>query len=75
MGVPVRVTVDAWKCQSHLKCVAAAPELFRYDEEHSYTVAGEGEVLAEFEEAAKRAISLCPEGAITSQGGSVAESC
>ncbi|MBV9660502.1 MAG: ferredoxin [Acidimicrobiales bacterium] len=61
----MKVSVDPWKCQSHLKCVSEAPGVFRYDEERSYSCAIEGEVPTELEDAARRAVSLCPEGAIS----------
>jgi ferredoxin len=61
----VKVSVDPWKCTSHLQCVAAAPDVFTYDEERSYSVAIQGDVPPEHEAAAQRAVRLCPEGAIT----------
>ena len=61
----MKLVVDPWKCQSHLQCMAAAPELFRYEEEYSYAVAIEGEVPSKLEDAARRAVTLCPERAIT----------
>jgi ferredoxin len=63
----MRITVDAWKCQSHLNCVSAVPKLFTFDEEHSYAVAIDGSVPSDLEAEARRAISLCPEGAISIQ--------
>lgn len=60
----MKLTVDSWKCQSHLPCIAVAPELFEYDDEHSYTVAASGEVLANLERAARDAVVQCPEHAI-----------
>jgi len=61
----VKVTVDPWACQSHLQCVAIAPGLFEYDDDHSYSRAVEGDVPPELEEAARRAAAQCPERAIT----------
>jgi ferredoxin len=61
----MKVTVDPWKCTSHLQCVATAPEVFTYDEERSYSVAVGGELPPELEEAALRAVRLCPESAIS----------
>jgi ferredoxin len=61
----MKVSVDPWKCTSHLQCVAAAPDVFTYDEERSYSIAIEGEVPPEQEEAVMRAVGLCPEGAIS----------
>jgi len=60
----MRLTVDSWKCQSHLQCIAVAPELFEYDDEHSYTVAITGEVPVRLERAARDAVAQCPEHAI-----------
>ena len=61
----MKVVVDPWTCQSHLSCVAVAPELFSYDEERSYSCAIDGEVPAHLEAAARRAVAQCPEGAIS----------
>ena len=61
----MKVSVDPWKCQSHMKCVADAPGVFHYDEERSYACALEGDVPAGLEVAARRAVSRCPEGAIS----------
>jgi ferredoxin len=60
----MKITVDAWKCQSHLQCVAIAPELFEYDAEHSYTVAIKDHVPEALERAARDAVRQCPERAI-----------
>jgi len=60
----MRITVDSWKCQSHLQCVAIAPELFQYDSEHSYTVAIGDEVPEALQQAARDAVNQCPERAI-----------
>jgi ferredoxin len=61
----MRVVVDPWECQSHLTCCALAPELFTYDDDHSYSVAIEGEVPEHLVEVARQAVIECPEGAIT----------
>jgi ferredoxin len=61
----MRVVVDPWKCQSHLQCVAIAPELFEYDDDHSYARAVDGAVPVALEDAARRAVAQCPERAIS----------
>jgi ferredoxin len=61
----MKVTVDPWKCTSDLQCVVAAPDVFTYDEELSYSVAREGELPPDLEAQAGQAVLLCPEGAIT----------
>jgi ferredoxin len=61
----MRVAVDPWKCQSNLQCVAIAPPLFEYDDDHSYARALAGDVPPELEEAARRAVAQCPERAIS----------
>jgi ferredoxin len=61
----MRITVDPWACQSHMQCIAVAPSVIRYDEEHSYAVGLDGDIPAELEEVARRAVLVCPERAIT----------
>jgi ferredoxin len=61
----MRVVVDPWVCQSHLQCVSTAPDVFTYDDEHSYAVAVAGDVPPELEQAARQAVLLCPEQAIS----------
>lgn len=61
----MKLTVDPWKCQSHMQCVATAPELFTYDDDQSYTVALVSDVPPELERAARDAAAQCPERAIS----------
>lgn len=59
----MRVTVDPAKCQGHARCWSLAPEVFEIDDwGYSHTA---GEVPAEHEADAWRAVRACPEGAIT----------
>ena len=61
----MKLTVDPWKCQSHMQCIATAPEILSYDEDHSYAVASVTDVPPEQEHAAREAVARCPERAIT----------
>ena len=61
----MKLTVDPWKCQSHMNCIDVAPELFEYDDDHSYARAVDREVPPGLEDAARRAVAQCPERAIT----------
>ncbi len=64
----MRVRVDPDVCQGHTLCALAAPEVFLLREEdgHSYVV-GE-EVPPSMEEAVRKAVATCPEGAISIEG-------
>jgi len=59
------LSVDPWRCQGHMQCVAAAPDLFDYDDELSHatplTESVEGAALS----LARRAAAACPEHAIS----------
>lgn len=62
---PMRVYVDADKCQGHNRCYALAPELFDVDDYGNAIVIGDGSVPSELEEKARLAVANCPEFAIT----------
>jgi ferredoxin len=62
---PMKVRVDAEKCQGHNRCYALAPELFDVDDFGQAVVIGDGEVAAELEEKARLAVANCPEYAIS----------
>lgn len=59
-----KIAIDSNKCEGHGRCVALAPDLFDVDDYGmSYTLMDE--VPAVQEHAAKRAVSACPERAIS----------
>ncbi|MFD9391064.1 ferredoxin [Streptomyces sp. NPDC060000] len=60
----MKITVDTSACSGHARCAAAAPGLFRLDED-GYALPFEGEVPAGLEQAARDGESACPERAIT----------
>ena len=61
----MRITVDPWRCQGHMQCIAIAPHLFEYDDEKSHTVPCERVIAASEVDVARRAAVACPERAIT----------
>ena len=63
-GLPVRISVDADKCQGHNRCYSLAPELFDVDDYGYATAAGDGEVPAGLEDKARLAAANCPEYAV-----------
>lgn len=62
---PMRIHVDADKCQGHNRCYALAPELFDVDDYGNAVVVGDGTVPPALEEKARLAVANCPEFAIT----------
>lgn len=60
----MRVRVDPSKCQGHTLCNMQSPELFELREEDGHSVVKSEEVPKELEEAARRAVTGCPESAI-----------
>jgi ferredoxin len=62
---PVRVHVDAERCQGHNRCYALAPELFDIDEEGNAHELNDGVVPTDLEEKARLAVANCPEYAIS----------
>jgi ferredoxin len=71
MSDAMRISVDSEKCQGHNRCYALAPELFEVDDLGFATAVGDGTVPPELVDKARRAVSNCPEYAIsvTSGGG------
>lgn len=62
----MRIHLDRETCQGHGRCYALAPELFDSDDEgYAVLLAGDGQVPAGAEEAARLAVDNCPEYAIT----------
>jgi ferredoxin len=60
----VKITVDTSSCSGHARCAAAAPALFRLDED-GYALPFDGEVPENLEQAARAGELACPERAIT----------
>lgn len=60
----MKITIDRTACSGHARCAAAAPELFRLDED-GYALPFDGEVPEGLEEAARDGERDCPERAIT----------
>jgi ferredoxin len=60
----VKIRVDPDKCQGHARCIGIAPQLFEADDYGLASVAGDGTVPPELEQAARLAIANCPEYAV-----------
>jgi ferredoxin len=65
----MRVEVDPTKCQGHTLCAMAATEVFHLREEDGHAEVGDGPVPPELEDAVRRAVIGCPEGAISISEG------
>jgi ferredoxin len=61
----VKVSVDSGSCAGHGRCYDVAPGLFEDDEEGYSVVRGDGSVPPGQAEAARLAVRLCPERAVT----------
>ncbi len=62
----MRVRIDADLCSGHGRCYTLSPELFQSDDDGFPVQSGsEIEVPPGLEEAARRAVANCPEGAIS----------
>jgi ferredoxin len=61
----VKVSVDKELCVGHGRCYDVAPELFEDDEQGYAVVRGDGTVPQGQAEAARLAVRLCPERAVT----------
>lgn len=60
----MKVQINSERCQGHGRCYDLAPALFTEDDEGYGQVAGEGVASADGEQAARLAVSNCPERAI-----------
>lgn len=60
----MKITIDTSSCSGHARCAAAAPGLFRLDDD-GYALPFDGEVPEGLEQAARDGESACPERAIT----------
>jgi ferredoxin len=63
--IAVRVRIDPDVCQGHTLCHIAAPSLFLLREEDGHSYVASEEVPAGLEDAVRRAVATCPEGAIS----------
>ena len=61
----MKVSVDNELCVGHGRCYDVAPELFEDDEEGYAVVRGDGSVPPGQADAARLAVRLCPERAVT----------
>lgn len=61
----MRIVHDAEKCTGHGRCYQLVPELFEDDEYGHGFVKGDGVIADDQRAQAERAISACPERAIT----------
>jgi ferredoxin len=61
----MQLRIDAERCTGHGRCYSLAPGLFEPDDEGHGVVLADGTVPAGQEEAARRAVTNCPERAIT----------
>jgi len=61
----VKVSVDKELCVGHGRCYDVAPELFEDDDEGYAVVRGDGSVPPGQADAARLAVRLCPERAVT----------
>ncbi len=61
----MRVHVDPDVCQGHTLCALAAPQIFLLREEDGHSYVDDPEVPAGLEDAVRKAVATCPEGAIS----------
>jgi ferredoxin len=61
----MRVSVDTSACMGHGRCYDVAPGLFEDDDEGYSLVKGDGQVPPLQASAARLAVRLCPERAVT----------
>lgn len=61
---PLRVRVDAARCQGHNRCRLLVPALFDVDDYGQATVIGDGTVPTALEDRVRLAVANCPEMAI-----------
>jgi ferredoxin len=60
----MKVTIETSSCSGHARCAAAAPQLFRLDDD-GYALPLDGDVPQGLEQAARDGEMACPERAIT----------
>jgi ferredoxin len=59
----MRIIIDQERCEGHGQCVAAAPEVFAFDDD-GLTVVLQDPVDATAEDAARAAVRRCPVAAL-----------
>jgi ferredoxin len=65
----MRILVDKARCAGHARCNAAAPDIFRLDD-NGYIQVESFDVRPEDEELARRGARACPERALQVEGKS-----
>ncbi|MEU6539102.1 ferredoxin [Streptomyces sp. NPDC047000] len=60
----MRVTIDSASCSGHARCAAAAPRLFRLDDD-GYALPLDEDVPEDLEQDARDGEAACPERAVT----------
>ena len=60
----IRVQVEEELCQGHARCNLTAPEVFELRDEDGHAIVVCDPVPQQHEEAARRAVIGCPEGAL-----------
>ncbi|MEV5849778.1 ferredoxin [Streptomyces sp. NPDC051985] len=60
----MKVTIDTSSCSGHARCAAAAPRLFRLDDD-GYALPLDADVPEGLEQDARDGETACPERAIT----------
>ena len=60
----MRVTINEESCHGHQMCAIAAPEIFGSDDLGNAVVMIEGDIPADLQTKARRAVANCPERAI-----------
>jgi ferredoxin len=61
----MRIVIDGERCTGNGRCYALVPELFSDDERGYGRVIGDGVLHDDQLDAARRAVTACPEDAIT----------
>lgn len=64
----MKVVLDRERCTGHGRCYALSPSLFADDEAGFALLRGDGDVPADNADDARRAVTACPEQAITLEG-------
>jgi ferredoxin len=60
----MKVSIETSSCSGHARCAAAAPQLFRLDDD-GYALPFDGDIPEGLEQAARDGERACPERAIT----------
>jgi ferredoxin len=66
--MPMKVSINAARCQGHGRCYDLAPEIFGEDDEGYGVVLGNGIVPVDGQAQARLAVLNCPEAAIEMEG-------